>query len=221
MGGRGSNGTALRLTVMPIAVQPVLAVLAVELGVAQVDQHEMDVGASADDRDARGRDVFGEQPLGDDAGTTQRTLLALAELGLRGDLEGDRLAGDDVLERPALLTGEDRGVDLLGDARVVGEDDAATRTTECLVRRRGDDVGEGHRVGVEAGRDQTGEVGHVDHEPGADEVSDPAELREVQLAGVGRPAGDDQLGPVLECEALDLGHVDQEVLRLTSYGTTW
>jgi hypothetical protein len=46
IGGRGSNGTALRLTVMPMVVQAVLGLLAVELGVAQVDQHQVHVGAA-------------------------------------------------------------------------------------------------------------------------------------------------------------------------------
>ena len=48
IGGRGSNGTALRLTVMPIVVQPVLGLLAVQLGVPQVDQHQVHVGAAGE-----------------------------------------------------------------------------------------------------------------------------------------------------------------------------
>ena len=52
IGGRGSNGTALRLTVMPIVVQAVLGLLAVELGLAQVDEHEVHVGAAGEDVDA-------------------------------------------------------------------------------------------------------------------------------------------------------------------------
>ena len=81
IGGRGSNGTALRLTVMPIVVQPVLGQLAVELGVAQVDQHEVHVGAAGEDVDA----VAGaEQLLGDRLRARHGAALALAErLGLR------------------------------------------------------------------------------------------------------------------------------------------
>ena len=65
------------------------------------------------------------------------------------------------------------------------------------MRGGGDDVGVRHRVGVQPGGDQAGEVRHVHHQVGADLVGDPAELGEVQLPGVGRPAGDDQLRPVL------------------------
>ena len=53
IGGRGSNGTALRFTVIPDSVQPVLGLLAVEFGVAQVDQHQVHVGAAADHVDPR------------------------------------------------------------------------------------------------------------------------------------------------------------------------
>ena len=208
IGGRGSNGTALRFTVMPIRVQPVLALLAVQVGVPQVDQHQVHVGAAADHRDPGRGDVVGEQPLGDDLGALQRALLPLAERRLGRQLERHRLGGDHVLQRAALLAGEDRGVDLLGDAGVVGQDDPAARAAERLVRGGGDDVGVRHRVGVQPGRDQAGEVGHVHHQVGADQVGDPAELGEVELPGVGRPAGDDQLRPVLDGQALDLGHVD-------------
>src|SRR3712207_8607978 len=54
---------------------------------------------------------------------------------LAGQLEGDGLGGDHVLEGAALLTGEDRRVELLGQVRR-GEDDAAAGATEGLVRDR-------------------------------------------------------------------------------------
>src|SRR3954449_5396327 len=41
--------------------------------------------------------------------------------------------------------------------------------------------GERHRVGVQPGGDQAGEVGHVDHQVGADQIGDPAELGEVEM----------------------------------------
>ena len=59
---------------------------------------------------------------------------------------------------------------------------------------------------------QAGEVRHVDHEIGPDLVGDPAELREVELSRVGRPAGEDQLGTPLVGHPLDLGHVDEVVV---------
>ena len=92
-------------------VQAVLGLLAVELGLAQVDEHEVHVGAA--------REQFTPLPapqlLGHRLGARHGALLALLEdVGL-GDLERDRLAGDDVLERAALLAREHGGVDLLGE----------------------------------------------------------------------------------------------------------
>ena len=69
-----------------------------------------------------------------------------------------------------------------------------------------------HGGGVQPGGDQAGEVGHVHHQVRADGVGDAPELGEVQLPGVGRPAGDDQLRLVLEGEPLHLGHVHQVIV---------
>ena len=108
IGGRGSNGTALRLTVMPIRVQPVLALLAVELGVAQVDQHQVHVGAAGDHGDTGGGDIGGQQPLGEDLGAPSRVRCCRSvKARSGGELEGHGLGGDHVLERAALLAGED------------------------------------------------------------------------------------------------------------------
>ena len=146
-----------------------------------------------------------------------RLTLAGAERLGRGDPQRDRLGGDRVHQRAALLAGEDRLVDRL---RVLGaaEDHAAARAAERLVDRRGDDVGVLDRVGVLPGGDQAGEVGHVDHQLGADRVGDLPEGGEVELARVGRPAGDDQLRPVLVGEPLDLLHVDPQVLAADVVG---
>jgi hypothetical protein len=68
---------------------------------------------------------------------------------------------------------------------------------------------------VQARRDEAGEVRHVDPQQRADLVGDLAEAREVELARVGRPAGDDDLRLVLDGEALDLVHVDRRGLGST------
>ena len=134
-GGRGSNGTALRLTVIPIESQPVLGLLAVEVGVTQVDEHQVHVGAAGQHRHAVRRRVAGQQFGRERPGAVQRALLALTErVGLR-DPQRHRLAGDDVLQRPALLAGEHRGVDLLG-VLLLAEDHAAAAAADRLVNRR-------------------------------------------------------------------------------------
>ena len=82
-------------------------------------------------------------------------------------------------QRAALQAGEHRRVDLLGELLVVGEDHAAARAAQGLVRGRGDDMGVRERRGMRAARDQPGEMRHVDHEIGADLVGDRAEALEI------------------------------------------
>ncbi len=53
---------------------------------------------------------------------------------------------------------------------------------------------------------------HVDHEERTDGIRDLAEAREVDDAGISRSAGDDELGPMLVRQALDLVHVDARVV---------
>ena len=109
IGGRGSNGTALRFTVMPMRVQPVLGLLAVQLGVAQVDQHQVHVGAAGSTEIAGRGDVGGREPVGEDPRALERALLPLAGTPRSArHLERHRLGGDHVLQRAALLAGEDR-----------------------------------------------------------------------------------------------------------------
>ena len=61
-------------------VQPVLGLLAVQLGVAQVHQDQVHVGAAGDHGDPGRGDVGRQQPLGEDPGALQRALLAVLEL---------------------------------------------------------------------------------------------------------------------------------------------
>jgi hypothetical protein len=75
----------------------------------------------------------------------------------------------------------------------------------------GDDIGVAEGRGMHASGDQTGEMGHVDHQIRPDLVGNDAEAREVEDPRIGRTAGDDQLGLVLECQPLDFVEVDQMV----------
>ena len=129
-------------------------------GLAQVDEHQVHIGAARQDVHAVAR---AQQLLGDGLRAGHRALLALAEqLGAR-DLQRHRLARDHVLERAALLAREHGGVDLLR-VLLAAEDHAAARAAEGLVDRGRDDVGVRHGVRVQARGDQAGEVGHVHHE---------------------------------------------------------
>ena len=113
----------------------------VEGRVAQIDEDEVDVGAAGEDGDSAFGDVVFGQAAGEFAGAGQGPLLPVDEGVGGGQAEGHGLAGDDVFEGSALLSGEDCGIDLLRDVRVIGEDDAASGAAEGLVRRRRHDVG--------------------------------------------------------------------------------
>ncbi len=68
-----------------------------------------------------------------------------------------------------------------------------------------------HRVGMQPGRNQPGEVGHVDPQEGADLVGDGAERGKVESPRVRRPAGADDLRPGIEGDLAHRVHVDAEV----------
>ncbi len=70
----------------------------------------------------------------------------------------------------------------------------------------------GTGLGCRPGGDQPGEVRHVHEQEGADLVGDLAEPHEVELPRVRRPAGDDQLGLDPAGQPADLVHVDPVVL---------
>ena len=161
----------------------------------------MVVGAAGDDVEAGAPSVSASA-----LGVLDDVLRVDLEVGAQRLAEGDRLGGDHMHQRPALQAREDRRVDLLGDVLVVGEDQAAARPAQRLVRRRGDDMGVRDRRGMDAAGDQPGEMRHVDHQVGADRIGDLAEAAEVPDARIGGAAGDDQLRLGLAGDPLDLVH---------------
>ena len=72
----------------------------------------------------------------------------------------------------------------------------------------GDDVGERHRVRVQTGRHQTGDVRHVDKQVGTHGIGDVTEALPVDDARIGRETGDDHLRLVLARQRLNLVVVD-------------
>ena len=133
------------------------------------------------------------------------------ELGLQRLAEADRLAGDDVHQRPALDAGEDGPVErpwpsLPCTARAPAR---GPRSVLCVVEVTKSATGTG--IVVQAGGHQAGDVGHVDHQHGADLAGDLGELACVDLARVGAGAGDDQLRLVLAGQPGDLVEVDAVV----------
>ena len=74
VGGRSSNGTVLRFTVMPTSCEALLGVLARPLGAAQVELEEMRVGAAGEHVEPALLERLGER-----VGVRADLLLVLAE----------------------------------------------------------------------------------------------------------------------------------------------
>ena len=122
----------------------------------QIDQHQMVVGAAGDKLVAAGEDLLGQR-----LGVGDHGVRVVAELRRQRLVERHRLGGDHMHQRAALQAGEHRRVDLLGEVLVVGEDHAAARAAQRLVRRGGDDMGVRERRGMRAARHQPGEMRDV------------------------------------------------------------
>ena len=207
-----SKGIVFLLTVIAAASSAFSADLAGQAAASDVHQEEVIVGAARNDAKAlRGERRRERRGVGDDL-----RLVGAKSVGERL-AERHRLGGDDVHQRTALETREDRAVDLLGVLRLAHHHPAA-RTAQRLVGRRGHEMAMRHRRGMKTGGDQSGDVRDVGHEERAGTVGDLAKAREVDRPAVGRGAADDQLRTVLERQALDLVVVDALGLAIDAVG---
>lgn len=190
---------------------------------AEVDQDQVSVGT------ARGHLVT---ELGEGRGkglaVLQHLLLILLEGGILGLLEGNGQGGDGVVVGASLVTGEDRGVDgvlqvvhdlvalLVGLADTLAVEDQGTAgATEGLVGGGGDNVRVREGRLQDIGGDQTRDVGHIGHQVGTAVIGNLAHANIVDLAGVGRGTGNDDLGAV-ELGVLLEGVVVNDTRRLVN-----
>ena len=131
---------------------------------------------------------------GQDGGVFDDLLLIGLEFRLECFAQRHRLGGDDVLQGAALGAGEDGGVQLFGDLRIVAQQHAAPGAAEGLVGGGGHHVGVGDRGGVEPGGHQAGDVSHVHEQVGPHLVGDLGEGLEVDDPGIGGGTGQDHFG---------------------------
>ena len=113
-----------------------------------------------------------------------------------------------MLQRSTLAAGEHGLVELLAELGIAAEDQAAAGAAQGLVGGGGHHVAMGHGVGVHARRHQAGDVGHIGQQVGAHLIGDGAEALEIDRAGVGRVAADDQLRLVLQGQLADRVEVE-------------
>mmetsp|Transcript_3360 Transcript_3360/g.10545 ORF Transcript_3360/g.10545 Transcript_3360/m.10545 type:complete len:487 (+) Transcript_3360:1887-3347(+) len=183
-------------------LQHALRASAVHTLAAEVQQHQVVVGASRHDVEAAAL-----QRAAECLRVLQDLLLVRAELGCLGHLERGGQCGDGVVVRAALQTGEDGEVDALlqvvlglsplgihrTDALAI-EDHGPTRPAQGLVRGGRDHVRvlEGRRD--DARSHQARDVGHVRQQVRARAVGHLAHALVVVQPRVGGGAGDEDLG---------------------------
>ena len=179
-----------------------------EIGVAgaKIDQHQVIVGATGLEAIPfllkRGRQG---------AGIFHDLLRIRLEFRPQRFAESNRLGGDDVHERPALAAGEYRAINRFGKVLVVGEDQTAARTAQCLVSGCGDEVRMRKRRGMHAGDAQPGDVGHVSEEQSAYFIGNRTELGKIDRARIGAVATEDHL-------RLDLTGFGANGIEIDSFG---
>ena len=155
---------------------------------AQVDQHQVVVGATAYQAEPALA-----QPFRQDPGVVDHRLRVGTELRRLPLGEHDRLAGDRMVMWAALASREDALVDIGGEFRLA-EDHRAPGTAHRLVRREAHEVGVRHRAWMSAARDQTREVRHVDEEIRVNRVRDGGHPLEVEDARVRAVTREQHLG---------------------------
>ena len=138
----------------------------------QIDQHQMRIGAAGDDIEAG---AF--QRIGQHFGVLDDILGVGLERRLERLAEGDRFGRDHMHQRAALHAGKHGRIELLGQRLVIGENDAAARTAQRLVRRRGDDMGVRKWRGMCTASDEPGKMRHVDHQQAAYLADRPSRRR--------------------------------------------
>lgn len=165
-------------------------------------------------------------------GIVNHLLLVGLELGSVGLLESNSKRRDGVVVRATLVTGEDGEVDgilklvqnLLASLGVdrahtlAEEDHGTTRTTEGLVGSGGHDIGVLEGRGDDAGGDETGNVGDINNQVGADRVSDLAHASIVDQAAVGRGTGNEDLGTIETSVLLEQVVVDNAGALIDTVG---
>lgn len=200
---------------------------AVEVELTKVEQDHVAVSAIGNELVAELLELDLEGlGVGDDL------LLVGLELGSLSLLEGDSQSGDGVVVGAALVAGEDgevngvlqvierllAGLGVDGADTLAEEDHGTTGATERLVGGGGDNVSPLEGRGNGLGGNETGDVGHVDNEVGANRVGNLAHALVVDQAAVGGSTGDENLGTVQDGVLLELVIVDDAGLQVDTVG---
>ena len=121
----------------------------------------------------------------------------------------NRLGGNHMLQRTALRSRKNRRVDFLGNFLVIGQNHAAARAAQSLVRGRRNHVGIFQRIRMYAAGNQTGKMRHVHHQIRPDFVGNFAETLKINLPRISRTAGNNQFRLIFQSQPLNFVIINQ------------
>ena len=158
-GERVSNGTAFLIHRDARFIEGLLRDLAGQFRFAQIDEHQMIVGAVG----SQAKPVSSSSRLRERLGVFDDLLLINFKFRAQGFFERHRFGGDHVHQRPALHARKNFAVDRLGMLGFA-QHHAAARPAQGFMRGRGDKIGVRHRTRMQSRRDQPGDMRHVHHQ---------------------------------------------------------
>ena len=174
-------------------VQRSLGLLPADLCGAQIHQHQVVVGAAADQAEALSAAVRSPAP-GHYRGSAGSILL---NSGCSASPKATALAAITCISGPPWVPGKTALSMCFARSSLHRiKPPRGPRSVLCVVD--GDDVAVRHRVGVQPGGHQPGDVRHIHHQAGAHRIGNLAQAREVEPARVGAGACHNQLGLVLQ-----------------------
>ncbi len=195
-----------------------------DIFIAEVDKHEVVIGAAGDDLVS-----FGYKGIGHGLCVGDHLFAVVDVFGMQVFTEGNSLGGDHMLERTALGAGENGAVKYgahhlhfalgCGLSPWVREvfahhDHTAAWTAQGFVGGGGHDVAVGHRVVEQLRGDESCGMRNIGEQEGAYGISDGAEAGVIPVAGIGAGAADDELRFFGERDLLYLVHIDAAGLFL-------
>ena len=133
-------------------------------------------------------------------GVFEHLLLVAVKLRTQSFAESHGLGRDNMHERTALNAGKNLAVQALGHIFalfLIGQDHAAARAAQGLVRSGGGNVGVGNGRRMQTGGHKSGDMGHIDNELGPHFVGRLAESSEIDDTRIGAGSGHNHGGFML------------------------
>src|SRR5690606_7358603 len=171
----------------------------------QIDQHQVVFGSARDNIDTAFNKGFCHR-----LGVFGDLRLIGFVFGRHRLFEANRFSGDDVHQRTTLTAGEYCRVKFFLNFFVsFGQNQTTTWTAQGFVSGSGGYVSNLHRVRIQTGSNQTGDVRHIDKQVSTDFVSDIAEALPIYDLRVSRETGNNDFRLMFQRQTFNFVIVDQ------------